>query len=211
MSILENSAIIALSVFGLILLVYLFRNTSELASERSGRWLFFAGAFLIPLAAGLYGTTRAMHTATQTKFCLSCHEMEPYGQSLMIDDDEVIPAVHYQNHLVPTDAACYTCHRDYAMFGTIKTKLNGLHHMYAHYLTGVPDSIALYKPYKNANCLSCHDGMRVFMEQRHHNTSDDLLQKIRSGEMSCLSSGCHDVGHSVHNLADFDLWEPKAK
>jgi cytochrome c-type protein NapC len=207
---LENSTVIGLSIVALLLSIYLLRNTAALATERAGRWLFFAGAFIVPLAAAFYGSSAALHTSTQTNFCLSCHEMKPYGQSLMVDDDEVLPSIHYQNHLVPSDQACYTCHRDYAMFGTAKTKLNGLRHLYAHYISGVPDTIKLFEPFSNANCLHCHDGARNFMEKKQHN-NDSALERIRSGQMSCLTSGCHDVGHSVHHLEDFDMWEPASK
>ncbi|MEI9815368.1 MAG: hypothetical protein WDO18_23165 [Acidobacteriota bacterium] len=52
--------------------------------------------------------------------------MEDYGRSLYIDDPSYVPAQHYQNALVPRDHACYTCHTQYTMFGTVQAKLKGV-------------------------------------------------------------------------------------
>jgi hypothetical protein len=41
-----------------------------------------------------------------------------------------IPAQHFQNHLVPPNQACYTCHTDYTMYGPLKDKLKGLRYLY---------------------------------------------------------------------------------
>ena len=46
-----------------------------------------------------------MERAKETTFCLSCHVMQPYGQSLYVDDAHYIPAAHFQNHRVPADQA----------------------------------------------------------------------------------------------------------
>ena len=51
---------------------------------------------------------------------------------------QALTAVHYQNRLVDRETVCYSCHKDYAMFGDVKAKLNGLRHVWAHYIAGVP-------------------------------------------------------------------------
>ena len=64
--------------------------------------------------------------------------MHDFGQSLYVDDPSYIPAKHFQNNLVPRDRACYTCHTDYTMFGTMHSKLRGLRHVYVQYLGKIP-------------------------------------------------------------------------
>ena len=102
--------------------------------------------------------------------------MQRHGKSLFVDDKHALAAVHYQNRLVERDSICYSCHKDYALFGDVKAKLNGLRHVWAHYVAGVPASLALYQPYPNANCLHCHDDARRFVEHPPHRPVIDALQ-----------------------------------
>ena len=90
--------------------------------------------------------------------------MEGYGRSLFIDDPTVVPAVHYQKRLVDRDRACFECHTNYAMFGDVRAKYDGLKHVWVHYFADPPDELALYEPYPNANCMHCHDDARGFVE-----------------------------------------------
>jgi cytochrome c-type protein NapC len=198
--------IVALLIAAAIMSVTVFLRASEFSGTRAGRWLLFFALLVLPSVIVTGSLTRSLHKATGRNFCLSCHEMEPYGKSLFIDDEEVVPAAHFQNHRVPPGTACYVCHKDYAMFGDIKTKLNGMRHLYAHYIGGIPDTIKLYRPYSNNNCLSCHGGARNFIESEHHNSDEHPLSEITGGRLSCMAMGCHDVGHSVHNLDDYEFW-----
>ena len=72
------------------------------------------------------------------------------------------------------------------MFGDVTAKLNGLRHVWAHYVAGVPEKIALYKPYPNSNCLHCHDDARRFVEGVAHRP---VLDALYAGTTSCLT--CH--------------------
>ena len=69
----------------------------------------------VPAVAAWGGFEEHMDKATSTQFCLSCHVMSEYGQSLHYDDKSYIPSVHYNNNFVPREHACYTCHTDYGM------------------------------------------------------------------------------------------------
>jgi cytochrome c-type protein NapC len=189
----------ALSLYSLL-------DAASLTNRRAGRAVLFVGIVVLPLGAVATGLSYSLHRSQQTAFCLSCHEMAPYGRSLWVDDDEMLPAFHYQRRLVPRATACYTCHSDYALFGDVTTKLNGLRHVYVHFLGQVPDEIKLYEPYPNANCLSCHDGERSFEESSDHETSEVTFAQLRSGQVSCLE--CHDVAHAVDDLDDAELWKP---
>ena len=97
--------------------------------SRAGKILAFGVFFFLPLFSLVAGMENQMQRSESTAFCLSCHIMEPYGKSLHIDDPSYLAGAHYQNHRVPADEACYTCHTDYAMFGTFEAKLGGLRHL----------------------------------------------------------------------------------
>jgi cytochrome c-type protein NapC len=180
-----------------------------ITSTRGGKILTFLVLFLLPVLCGVMGVSSEMSRAETTAFCLSCHTMEAYGKSLYVDDANHIPAAHFQNHRVPPHEACYTCHTDYAMFGTIKVKLAGLKHVYVYYLgtPPAPQNIKLYKPYSNANCLHCHAGARSFEEGAVHAADPDTLPAIKANRLSCLSSGCHEVVHDIDHLQDAKFWK----
>jgi len=172
-----------------------------------GRAFAFAGLFVVPLFALGLGVADHVERSKTTEFCLSCHAMEPYGNSLLVDDRSLIPAVHYQNHLVPADKACFTCHSDYTMYGDVTAKIRGLRHVYVNYLGKVPQKIALYTPYNNRECLHCHLGSRSFEEGATHTLEEGTMAKIKSNRLSCMSSGCHESTHNLAGLRDAALWK----
>jgi cytochrome c-type protein NapC len=184
----------------------------NITSTRGGKILAFMILFLLPALCGVMGVASEMSRAETTAFCLSCHTMADYGKSLYIDDPSHLPAAHFQNHRVPANEACYTCHTDYALFGTFKVKLAGLRHVYVYYLgtPPAPQNIQLYRPFPNDNCLHCHLGARSFEEGAVHTADPATLPDIKAGKLSCLSSGCHSVVHDLANLKTAKFWkEPK--
>ncbi len=178
------------------LLCVLGLNAANLLSRRSGRWLLLGGLAIVPLALSGTGVTVGLHESSRTSFCMSCHEMEQFGKSLFVESPHAVAAVHYQKRLIDRDSICFSCHADYAMFGDAKAKLNGLRHVWVHYLGTPPAKFELYAPYPNQNCLHCHDDARSFLEKKPHL---DNLAELHSGARSCLS--CHGV---VHDLAAVD-------
>src|SRR5580704_12476291 len=109
-----------------------------ITARPEGKILAFSVLFFLPLFCLLVGIDNEMERSKSTAFCLSCHIMESYGKSLHIDNPSYLAAAHYQNHRVPANEACYTCHTNYAMFGTFKAKLGGLRHLYVYYLKKMP-------------------------------------------------------------------------
>lgn len=147
-----------------------------------------------------------MEHSKRTEFCLSCHIMEPYGKSLYVDDKGYIAAAHFQSHRVPAGQACFTCHTDYTMFGDVRAKLRGLRHLYVYYLGKPMNPIHLYTPYNNRECLNCHTGARSFEESSTHQA---MMPELKSNNLSCLSSGCHDTVHNTAELGKVKLWRPR--
>ena len=182
---------------------------SRLTRSREGKILAFVGLFILPVAAVSLGFSEQMDRAQSRTFCLSCHVMTGFGQTLYVDDPSYIPARHFQNNLVTRDRACYTCHTDYTMFGGVTAKMRGVRHLWVQYLGVVPkpEDIKLYVPYNNRECLHCHLGQRVFEEASAHHKTPGLLDNVKSNKLSCTSSGCHEFIHDVESLKDATFWK----
>ena len=182
---------------------------TRLTRSREGKILAFMALAILPALSVWAGFNEHMERATSTSFCLSCHVMPDYGRSLHVDDRSYIPARHFQNNLIPRDHACYTCHTDYTMFGTVKSKIRGMRHLWVQYAGTVPkpEEIKLYTPFNNRDCLHCHLGSRQFEEVTSHHKTPELLDSIKAGTRSCISSGCHDTIHDVGSLKDATFWK----
>ena len=199
--------LLLIAVTAILIGLLLFRP--GLTATQGGKILAFFVLFLLPLICLGMGTTYHIDRSKQTQFCLSCHEMEPYGKSLLVDDPAHLAAAHFQNHRVPAEGACYTCHTNYAMFGGFRAKMHGLRHVYVHYLgtPPAPEAIRLYDPFNNRECLHCHLGARSFEEGAVHNADPALLSAVKANKVSCVSSGCHDVVHNVGSFNKEKFWK----
>lgn len=202
--------ILAIIIVAIILVSLLIFNPS-LTTTRAGKVLAFVALFIVPILAAVMGTSEHLEHSKSTEFCLSCHIMTDYGKSLNQDDRGFIPAVHFQNHLVPQDKACYTCHTNYTMYGDLNSKLRGLKHVYVQYFGTVPPQPKLYTPYNNRECLHCHLGARSFEEGATHNVDPTTLPLVKAGKLSCLSSGCHETTHNIKGLKDAKFWKEVPK
>ena len=196
--------ILAVVTLGLVAFIAL---RPGVTSGRGGRILAFFALFVLPVLLTAGGIAAHMSHAKTTEFCVSCHVMEPYGASLLVDDAEWVPANHYQNRRIDRDHACYTCHTDYTMFGDVTAKLRGARHVWVYYFGDEPalGEIELYTPYQNRECLHCHAGARSFEENPMHS---DMLAELTSGETSCLD--CHTEMHNVATVAEQAAWDPQA-
>ena len=204
----EHATILVVSLIGMtIILIAVIVFRPEATATRGGKMLAFLVLFAMPILCMGMGGAKELQRSTSTEFCLSCHIMEPYGKSLRVEDPGHLAAAHFQNHLVPPDHACYTCHTNYAMFGGLKAKISGLRHMYIYYFGTPPaaEDIRLYEPFNNRECLHCHAGARSFEEGAVHTSDPDLLPALKANKTSCIS--CHSVVHDVKTLNEQKLWK----
>jgi cytochrome c-type protein NapC len=184
-----------------VLVLILAAAAEHLSAHRVGRLVLLGGLALLPLLLTGSGVAVGVRQSSRTEFCLSCHEMEPYGRSLFVNNPDSLVAAHYQQRRIERDSTCFSCHTDYALFGDAKAKLNGLRHVWVHYFGKVPEKIELYQPYPNYNCLHCHDDARGFLEVDVHQES---RAELMSGAKSCLS--CHDVAHDLAGVKAHNFW-----
>lgn len=200
----EQTLVIGGLVIALVVAALGLVGFRRLARTVWGRVALLVAAALLPVSVSLAGLRGGVAESSRTRFCLSCHEMGNHGRSLFVENPRALAAVHYQNRLIDRDTACFSCHTDYAMFGDIKAKLNGLRHVSVHYLGIVPDKFALYQPYPNRNCLHCHEDGRRFIEAIPH---QPVMGKMESNETSCLT--CHNVAHDMEKVKGGQLWPRK--
>ena len=196
--------LICLIVLSIVLAsIFLFRPSATY--DAAWKVMAFIGLCVLPALCIGMGMSTQMQRSEQTRFCISCHQMAPFGQSLYVDDAKYIPAQHFQNHRVPADMACYACHTDYTIFGPLKDKLQGITRIYVQYLSTPPDPASIRVPggYKNAQCLHCHLGARNFEEKPAHSA---MMDSLKSNQKSCLT--CHNMAHDVANLSHDKLWSP---
>jgi cytochrome c-type protein NapC len=187
------------------LAIFLVAHQPALTATRRGKAFAFVSFFVMPLAITGLAAAAHLEKAKTTEFCLSCHVMEPYGQSLGFADTDALPASHFQNRLVPRETACYTCHTTYTLFGDLKAKMNGMKHVWIYYTGQTPAKISLYQPYRNRECLSCHGESRSYLESAGH---EGLLPELRVDTTSCLD--CHSLVHDAQNLPAHAVWRAPA-
>ena len=193
-----------LVIIGLIAFIVL---RPEVLRARGGKVLAFIAFFALPGLASVGGLTAHMEQSKTTQFCLSCHVMEKYGQSLHLDDPSFVPAAHFQNGRIDREHACFTCHTTYTLFGDYKAKAKGLKHLYVNYIGKIPEKIELYEPYRNRECLHCHGGARSFEEQSDH---ADIRHDLETNSTACTE--CHNPVHDVEHIAGAKMWqEPEVK
>jgi cytochrome c-type protein NapC len=189
-----------------VLVALIAHAAGHLTVHRLGRLVLLAGLALLPLVVTGAGVTVGVRESSRTDFCMSCHEMEPHGRSLFVDNPSSLAAVHYQKRLISRDETCYACHTDYAMFGDAKAKLNGLRHVWVHYFGTIPERPQLYQPYPNYNCLHCHDDARGYLEKKPH---AEHRAELQSGQRSCLT--CHAIAHDLAGVQAKAFWMPERR
>ena len=186
-----------------IVLAAVFLVDPSITVRVTGKILAFVALCLLPVLCISTGMSTHMQRSEQTQFCISCHAMAPYGQSLYVDNPTHIPAQHFQNHRVPADMACYACHTDYTIYGPLKDKFQGITRIYMQYVSTPPKTIHIRGGYNNLQCLHCHADARSFEENPVHTA---IMDSLKSNQMSCISSGCHDTVHNVAHLGHVKLW-----
>jgi mono/diheme cytochrome c family protein/nitrate/TMAO reductase-like tetraheme cytochrome c subunit len=184
-----------------IALAAVFLVRPSITAGVTGKILAFVGLCVLPALCIDTGMSFHIQRSQQTAYCISCHSMETHGQSLYVLNPNYIPAQHFQNHLVPPDKACYTCHTDYTMYGPLKDKLKGLRYVYMEYVSTPPKTIHLDGRYSNSQCLYCHAGMRSFDENPTHTA---IMGSLKTNQISCIS--CHNTIHNASEVAHLKMW-----
>jgi cytochrome c-type protein NapC len=198
---LTTMASIAFTLVTVLVIIVVMARPS-LAIGAGGKTLALVAVAVLPAVATTFSLNAHLEASKTTEFCLSCHVMQPYGESLELDDLAHVPAAHFQNSRVPRDHACYSCHTTYTMYGDAEAKWKGMRHLWINYFATIPAKIELYEPFKNRECLHCHDGARTFEANDFH---QEYRNEITTNETSCLE--CHDLAHDIEKLGELERWK----
>lgn len=154
-------------------------------------WLLL-GLGILPIGTALTGNLANFTAMKQRTFCGSCHEMTPYALGVQDVSSMSLSSIHSRNREFGSES-CYSCHRDYEMFGTITTKVTGLRHLWASFTRDSSQAISLYRPFPNANCSRCHSTtLPGFVDEPEHLAVE---MDIKLGDISCAAEGCHGPSH----------------
>jgi len=194
----STGILIALIVVTIVLAgVFLLR--SSITAGATGKILAFVSLCALPALCIGTGMSFQNQRSEQTRFCVSCHKLQ--GKSLYLLNPNYIPAHHFQDHLVPPDKACFTCHTDYAIYGPFRDKLRGLWNISIQYLSTPPKTIHISGGYNNLQCLQCHAGTRDFEDNLKLMAPIALL---KANKVSCIS--CHKLIHNVSEVDHLKMW-----
>jgi cytochrome c-type protein NapC len=184
-----------------ILLLHLVRRPRFVRSTKL--WLLM-GLGVFPITSAFTANVSGFEAMQSRNFCGSCHVMELHARDSNNRTSASLAAIHARNESFGHDN-CYTCHKDYGMYGYVLTKAGGMRHVY-YYLTeyrGMPleesrRTIRIRRPLPNENCMACHTTTApTWLALGDHASS---LEGIRSGVVSCASPGCHGYAHPMTKL-----------
>lgn len=158
------------------------------------------GLGVLPITSAVAGNVEGYERTKERSFCGSCHVMGPYTDDARDPKSLSLASRHSRNPMFGNES-CYTCHADYGMFGTVTTKLGGMRHVWEYYGNGyhamsldeAKTKIHLRRPMSNDTCMQCHTTTaEIWGRQKEHQAA---LEDVRSGRVSCASSGCHGYAH----------------
>jgi cytochrome c-type protein NapC len=185
------------AVLSALLLLWFLVARPHLSGTTKIVLLFGIGIF--PITTAMTGNYTGYEATTKRRFCGSCHVMKPYQLDSEDLKSTTLAARHARNDMFG-DANCYACHADYGMYGTVKTKAGGLRHVYEytlHYhgmsLEEAREKIHIRKPFQNSTCMHCHSTENPGWNAVKEHAS--LAERVRGGEVSCASEGCHGPAH----------------
>jgi cytochrome c-type protein NapC len=197
---LKLTALVASAIAIVILVWYIVRRPPL---GRLTKVLLLFGLGVMPLGVALTGNISGFEYTLKRQFCGSCHVMLPYTQDAEDPRSTSLAAVHSRNHAFGEES-CYTCHADYALFGAMTTKVNGLKHLY-YYVTEYANTgpfgeggpkIHMYRPFQNGMCTRCHSTASPYWLKNEEHAG--VIEDLRKGDAKCVD--CH-TGDKIHPRA----------
>lgn len=161
-------------------------------------WLLL-GLGVFPIASAGSANVAGFQATQSRAFCGSCHVMEPHANDSNDPKGTSLSSIHAKNTYFGGDN-CYTCHKDYGMYGYVLTKMGGMRHVYLYLteyrsmpLEKAKHDIRIVAPISNQTCATCHTMQAPAWAKVPDHAS--ALSKVKDGTMACTSPGCHGFAH----------------
>jgi nitrate/TMAO reductase-like tetraheme cytochrome c subunit len=159
-----------------------------------GKALMTISVVVLPSFTVTTGMLLVFTRAERVEFCASCHHvMRAYADDMTNPDGTGLAAIHFVNRYIPNNQ-CYECHTSYGLFGTVEAKIHGIGEVVKYYTGSYDLPVAMWKPYRNADCLKCHAESNKWLLVDAH-TDEESKQELFADLTSCMS--CHDSAHQV--------------
>ena len=155
----------------------------------------FAG---LPIVAFALANAYLLEASMDTRFCGSCHVMAPIVQEALAGGDQ-LAARHIALGALPRTQACYECHSNYGVWGTVRAKAAGVGHIVRNATGWYSFPIQFQGTYPVTICLHCHAQSEKFRAQSVH-TDLDTQKAFLDGSLGCTGA-CHPSPHSDAVLA----------
>lgn len=178
------------AVAGTVLLLFLIIAQRRMA-ESFLKWMCVGTLVLLPVLVIFMGNIVGLQHAKKVEFCQSCHlTMAHFIKDMQDPGNQTLAALHYRHRWSPDDQ-CYACHTSYGLFGDIQAKRKGVADFFKYYTRTYDFPVRMHSPYKNADCLKCHERTPKFVDSETHS---QILPEIRQGDLRCID--CHGPAHA---------------
>lgn len=144
--------------------------------QPTGRHLLMLAGIAVVL---LLTTTWSVAYTSRSAFCGSCHEMSSMYQSWQLSAHK--------------NVACYDCHAEPGIQGTVKAKAKGLKELYLH-VAGA--QVMPKADERSINCYNCHQEKVKMNTDKAFTAKDPHTAKHFNNGMTCVT--CHSG--VVHNI-----------
>lgn len=146
--------------------------------------------FALPITSIATANYFVFEETKRVEACNQCHVMQPIVADMRDPKSQTLAARHYKFRWIQKEA-CHTCHADYGLQGDMLAKTDGFRHL-VKYVSGTYREPIVYRrrPYNNANCSRCHEGLAVWEAVSSHMI---LVERLRRNETECVA--CHGIPH----------------
>jgi hypothetical protein len=152
----------------------------------------------LPVMAFMLLNAYFLGASMDTRFCGSCHVMEPIMREALAGGDQ-LAARHIALGALPRTEACYECHSNYGVWGAAQAKVSLARHIARNALGWYEFPLKIDGTYPVTICLHCHAQSERFRAQSAH-TDLDSQKAFLDGSLGCTGA-CHPAPHSDAVLA----------
>src|SRR5689334_9758398 len=115
----------ALGAAGILVMHLVRRPRLDAESKTNTKLWLLLGLGVFPIISAGSANVAGFKETQSRNFCGSCHVMEPHANDSRDPKSNALAAIHARNEAFGSEN-CYTCHKDYGMYGYVMTKMGGM-------------------------------------------------------------------------------------